>query len=163
LKDNAHAVGWDTAARMSAAVYAFYFIVSFVLGWMPSVMPLNALNYAVLVIPVAAILCAAAGVIVSVRRLRRGDEGPVDVLLLTGAAAFAATFAMHVIYSYQRHLTYGWMMDAYPRYYLPLAALIPLGGLSLLCAIDNPRARAWLGGFLIAGPIVFRLLGAPLG
>jgi hypothetical protein len=42
-------------------------------------------------------------------------------------------------------------------------AVVPLAGLSLLAALETPRARAVLAGFLIAGPIVFLLLGAPLG
>ena len=52
-------------------------------------------------------------------------------------------------------------MEAYPRYYLPLAAIIPLAAVSLLAAIERPRIRAALTGFLIAGPILFRLLAAP--
>jgi hypothetical protein len=54
-------------------------------------------------------------------------------------------------------------MDAYPRYYLPLAAIVPLAGLSLLAAVEAPRRRAALLAFLIAGPAVFRVFGAPLG
>jgi hypothetical protein len=77
--------------------------------------------------------------------------------VIRGAAAIAATFAIHVVYSYGRYAATGWLMDAYPRYYLPLAAL------SLVAAVDNPRWRGALLGFLIAGPIVFRLFGAPLG
>jgi len=82
---------------------------------------------------------------------------------VAGAFAFMATFVVHGLFSYQRHIEFGWLMDAYPRYYLPLAALIPLAGISVLTAIKTPRARALLAGFLIAGPIVFRLVGAPLG
>jgi hypothetical protein len=33
----------------------------------------------------------------------------------------------------------------------------------LLGAIEQPRLRALLLVFLIAGPVMFRLLGAPLG
>jgi hypothetical protein len=55
------------------------------------------------------------------------------------------------------------MMDAYPRYYLPLAAIVPLAGLSLLAAVEAPRWRAALLAFLIAGPAIFRVFGAPLG
>jgi hypothetical protein len=54
-------------------------------------------------------------------------------------------------------------MDAYPRYYLPLVAIVPLAGLSLVAAVRQPRARAALLAFLMAGPVLFRLLGAPLG
>jgi len=76
--------------------------------------------------------------------------------------AIAATLTANLLFSYGRHLSTGWMMDAYPRYYLPLAAIIPLATLPVLTAIEQPRGRAALTGFLIAGPILFRLLGAPL-
>jgi hypothetical protein len=51
----------------------------------------------------------------------------------------------------------------HPAPYYALLAGVPLAGLSLLGALETPLARAVLAGFLIAGPIVFRLLGAPLG
>ena len=54
-------------------------------------------------------------------------------------------------------------MEAYPRYYLPLAAIVPLAGLSLAAGVQSPRWHAGLLAFLIAGPIVFRLFGAPFG
>ena len=83
--------------------------------------------------------------------------------MLSGALALAATFALHVGYSYARHVATGWLLDAYPRYYLPLAAIVPLAGLSLLAAIETPRWRAGLLTFLIVGPILYRIFGAPLG
>jgi hypothetical protein len=46
---------------------------------------------------------------------------------------------------------------------LPLAALLPLAGLALLGEIRTPSIRAILLVFLIAGPVLFRLLGEPLG
>ena len=71
--------------------------------------------------------------------------------------------AVHVYYSYGRYAATGWLMDAYPRCCLPLIAIVPLACLSLLAAIETPRWRNGLLAFLIAGPIVFRLLGAPPG
>ena len=53
-------------------------------------------------------------------------------------------------------------MDAYPRDYLPLAVIVPLACLVLVSAITNDRAQRALLGCLIAGPLLFRLLGAPL-
>ena len=70
---------------------------------------------------------------------------------------------MHVTYSYGRYAATGWLMDAYPRYYLPLIAILPLACLSLLGAIEAPRWRNALLAFLIAGPVAFRIFGAPLG
>jgi hypothetical protein len=54
-------------------------------------------------------------------------------------------------------------MGAYPRYYLPLIAIVPLACLSLLAAVQAPRWRNGLLAFLIAGPVLFRIFGAPLG
>jgi hypothetical protein len=95
--------------------------------------------------------------------MSQGTEGPLDVLTVAGALAFAATFVIHMIFSYRLHVEFGWLTTAYPRYYLPLAAVVPLAGLSLLDAIKEPRARAALVVFLITGPLVFRLLGTPWG
>ena len=80
------------------------------------------LQYAMLAIPVAALVCALAGIALSVRRLWRRQDTALDVVVIAGTLALIATFAIHVSYSYGRHLATGWLMDAYPRYYLPLAA-----------------------------------------
>jgi hypothetical protein len=163
LKTGAHAAGWDTAERLSPAVYAAHFISEFVSEWMPVLEQRTSLNYVALAIPIATILCAFAGLAVSIKRIARANEGPIDVAVVAGALAFTLTFVIHGIFSYPYHLAFGWMTSAYPRYYLPLAALVPLAGLSLVATVQQPRARALLIGFLIAGPIVFRLLGATLG
>ena len=130
---------------------------------MPTLGARSAFNYAMFAVPVAALACALAGLALSLRRLWRRQEMALDVVVIAGALALAATFAFHVRYSYGRHVATGWLMDAYPRYYLPLVAIVPLAGLSLLAAIEGPRWRNALLAFLIAGPIVFRIFGAPLG
>jgi hypothetical protein len=83
--------------------------------------------------------------------------------VVCGALALAANFAFHIAYAYRFYAATGWLAGAYPRYYLPLAAIVPLAGLSLLTAIKAPRWRAALLAFLIAGPVIFRVFGAPLG
>jgi hypothetical protein len=163
LENGAHAAGWADLPRKPFAGYAAYFAVAFVADWMPTLAVRSVFNYAMLVIPVAAVGCALAGVAVSLRRLWQRTDTALDVVVCAGALALAATFAVHIGYSYQRHLATGWLMDAYPRYYLPLIAIVPLAGLSLIAAIAQPRWRAALLAFLMAGPILFRLLGAPLG
>jgi hypothetical protein len=163
IKTGALTAGWDRAERMGPAAFAAHFVSEFVLEWMPTLKPRNALNYAALAIPIAAALCAFAGILAAVRRIAYGKEDPFDIVIAAGALAFAATFVIHGIFSYQLHTEFGWMTTAYPRYYLPLAAVIPLAGLALLGALKHPSGRAILVGFLIAGPVVFRLLGAPIG
>jgi hypothetical protein len=163
IKSGALAVGWDSAERMTPASYATHFVSEFVLEWMPILKPRNALNYAALTIPITAALCAFVGFLVAVQRIAYEKAGPLDIVVAAGVLAFAGTFLIHGIFSYQLHTEFGWQATAYPRYYLPLAAIVPLAELSLLGAIKQPSARAILLVFLIAGPLVFRLLGAPLG
>ena len=163
LQDGAHTAGWADLPRKSFPAYIVYFVIAFVADWMPALGERNVLQYSMLAIPVAALGCALAGIAVSLRRLWRRQDTALDVVVIAGTMALVATFAIHVTYSYGRHVATGWLMDAYPRYYLPLAAIVPLAGLSLLAATDAPRWRAALLAFLIAGPAIFRVFGAPLG
>jgi hypothetical protein len=163
LEDGARTAGWADLPRKSFTAYIGYFVIAFVADWMPALGDRNVLQYSMLAIPMTALGCALAGIALSLRRLRHRHETALDVVVLAGTVALVATFAIHVTYSYGRHLATGWLMDAYPRYYLPLAAIVPLAGLSLLAAVEAPRWRAALLAFLIAGPAIFRVFGAPLG
>jgi hypothetical protein len=163
IADGARAAGWSDLPRKSFPDYFGWFVTAFIVDWMPTLGNRGAFNYAMLIVPVATLACAAAGVVVSLQRVWRRKDGALDMTVLGGALALVLTFALHVGYSYDRHVATGWLMDAYPRYYLPLMAIVPLAGLSLVNAIEAPRGRAALLAFLIAGPVVFRLFGAPLG
>jgi hypothetical protein len=163
IKSGALAIGWDRAERMTPASYAAHFVSEFVVEWMPTLKQRNALNYAALMIPITAALCAFGGFMVAVRRIAHEKAGPLDIVVAAGILAFAGTFLIHGIFSYELHAEFGWQTSAYPRYYLPLAAAVPLAGLSLLGAIQQPSARATLLVFLIAGPLLFRILGTPFG
>jgi hypothetical protein len=163
LQDGARTAGWADLPRKSFPAYIVYFVIAFVADWMPALGERNVLQYSMLAIPVAALGCALAGIALSLRRLWRRQDTALDVVVVAGTMALLATFAIHVTYSYGRHVATGWLMDAYPRYYLPLAAIVPLAGLSLLAAVEAPRRRAALLAFLIAGPAIFRVFGAPLG
>jgi hypothetical protein len=163
LQDGARASGWSDAARLSFPAYAAYFGAAFVADWLPTLAQRGAVQYAALVIPVATLVCALAGFAMSSRRIIQGTESTIDVIVVAGMLAIATTLAVHVVYSYQRHLATGWLMDAYPRYYLPLAAIVPLACLVVLTAVHDVRRRGVLLVLLIAGPLLFRILGAPLG
>jgi hypothetical protein len=60
-----------------------------------------------------------------------------------------------------RHVWSGWVADvraqrvAYPRYYLPIAAIVPLAGVSFFAAIGDSRWRVTLLIFLVGGPMLF--------
>lgn len=163
LTDGARAAGWADLPRQSFPHYLVYFVAAFLADWMPTLGARSDLNYAALVIPVEALGCALAGLALSLRRLWRRQESVLDVVVMAGALAIAATFAIHVTYSYGRYAATGWLMDAYPRYYLPLIAIVPLACLSLLAGLQTPRWRNALLVLLISGPMLFRLFGAPLG
>jgi len=148
---------------MTPVSFAIHFVSEFVREWMPTLKPRSALNYAALAIPIVSALFALGGILVAGLRIAHRKESPLDIVVVAGALAFAVTLLLHAIFSYKLQIDFGWLTTAYPRYYLPLAAVVPLAGLSLLGAIEQPRLRALLLVFLIAGPVLFRLLGAPLG
>jgi hypothetical protein len=162
VEDSARAAGWTGLERKSFPTYAIDFAGAFIVNFMPTLARRSVMNYAMLAIPVAALVCAFAGIMQSLRRLAWRREAATDVIVVGGAFAIVVTLMLHVVYSYERTPATGWLMDAYPRYYLPLAAVVPLACLSLLAAVESMRMRQLLVGFLVAGPIVFRLLGAPL-
>lgn len=150
-----HFAGWDTAPRLPFPVYAVTFVGQFVVGWLP---PHDALQRAALTIPVFAIAVAAAGTWLAARRFVARAASPDDVLVVACAVAFAVTFAAHIWFSYQRHLSTGWLMDAYPRYYLPIAPFVPLAG--LVAARAWPARRNALLVALAAAPVLLRLVSA---
>jgi hypothetical protein len=156
-------VSSDSAERMTPAVFAANLVAGFIHEWMPTMQPRNSLHYALLAIPITAALCAFAGILAAVRRIADRTASPLDIVVASGALAFAATFLIHGFFSYQLHTEFGWLAPAYPRYYLPLAAVVPLAGLTLLGIIEQPPVRGCLLVFLIVGPVIFRLFGAPLG
>ncbi|MGL4285130.1 MAG: hypothetical protein ACRCVA_02230, partial [Phreatobacter sp.] len=153
--------GWADRPRLSPPAYVLHFASDFLQNWLPTLKERNALQYAALVLPFTAVACAAAGVLVSLGRVIGGRQEPGDVVVVAGWIVLAGTFAIHLLFSYRHHVETGWMMDAYPRYYLPLAAIVPLACLSLLAAVP-PAMRRPLAGFFIIQPILFQLLGAPI-
>jgi hypothetical protein len=158
VADGARAAGWADLPRKSFADYLGWFVLAFIADWMPSLGARSIFNYAMLVVPVLALACGFAGVALSLRRLRRHQETALDVVVLAGALALAATFALHVVYSYQRHLATGWLMDAYPRYYLPLMAVVPLAN----CR-SSPRSKRRAARIPGRRPGCLPPFGAPLG
>ena len=154
--------GWANLPRKSFAGYLMYFSGEFIANWMPTLADRSTFQYSMLAIPLATLLCAAVGMGMSVRRIWRRQETTLDIIVIAGALGLATNVPFQVGYSYSYYLASGWLGGAYPRYYLPLAAIIPLAGLSLAAAIGEPRWRAAVLTFLIAGPVVFRIFGAPL-
>jgi hypothetical protein len=150
-----HYAGWDTAVRLSFPVYAARFVADFVEGWLP---PHDVLQVAALVLPVFAIAVAVAGTWLAARRVQARAASPDDVLAVACAVAFVCTFAVHIWFSYQRHLATGWLMDAYPRYYLPIAPFVPLAG--LIAARAWPGRRDTLLAALAVAPVLLRLASA---
>lgn len=156
-------LGWGALQRRSFPSYFVWYVGQFFASWMPTLADRNSLQYAMLAIPAGALICAAAGLALSLRRLWRRQESALDVIVICGAAAFPVNFALQIGYTYHFYAATGWLSGPYLRFYTVLAAVVPLAGLSLLAAIESPRWRGALLSFLIAGPIVFDLLRAPLG
>ncbi len=163
LTSGAATAGWAEQARMGFAAYAMFFLKSFLMEWMPVLKPRGTLHLALLALPAAIVLVSVAGWFVSIRALANGAARPADFIVIAGMAALASTLAIHIVFSYERHLQTGWMMDAYPRYYLPLIAIVPIATLAASSAISNLRLRSALRCFLMVAPIIFGLFGSPIG
>ena len=163
LLEAARATGWSDLPRRSFAAYLVFFICTFVADWMP--IGNHTLPLLIILIPAAALMAALTGIVLSLRRLGHSRETTLDVMVIAGAAALAVTFALHAGYSYNysRHYSSGWMANVDPRYYLPIAAIVPLACLSLLAAIEDPRWRTALLVFLVGGPMLFLGFGASIG
>jgi hypothetical protein len=163
MRNGADVAGWSSEPRMDAATYTIFFLKNFLMEWMPSLRPRNGLQLALLILPVAALALAAAGAAMSTRAIMADRGGPSASIVAAGMLAIVVTLAIHIVFSYQRHLQTGWMMDAYPRYYLPMIAIVPMAALTFTCAIRSPKTRAFLLSFLVAAPLIFELFAAPLG
>lgn len=161
LKDGAAAAKWSEAPRFGVAGYALFFLASFIADWMPALEQRSALNLAMLALPVGAVVLAVAGFAQSLRRLLGREATALDIVIVGGMLAIVATMLIHAGFSYRRHVDTGWMMDAYPRYYLPLIAIIPLAGFSFANAVAREKLRTGLLLFLIVAPFAFGLLGRP--
>jgi hypothetical protein len=163
LRNGAEISGWVSEPRMPPAAYAFFFLKSFLMEWMPVLQPRNSFQFAMLALPAAILVLAVAGWVVSLRAIVGWRAGPSDFLVVAGLVSITLTLALHIAFSYQRHLQSGWMMDAYPRYYLPLIAIVPMAAVKLTSTFRFSRTRTILAGFLVGAPIVFGIFGAPIG
>jgi hypothetical protein len=163
LRNGADVAEWSSALAMDAATYTIVFLRTFLMEWMPSLRPRNDFELALLILPATVLALAAAGALVSSRAIlaERGSlSGPI---VAAGMLAIVVTLAIHIVFCYQRYLQTGWLMDAYPRYYLPMIAIVPMAALTFTGAIRSPRTRTLLLSFLVAAPLIFELFGAPLG
>jgi hypothetical protein len=163
IANSMRAAGWTELPRKSFPGYLVYFAGSFLADWMPTLGARSIFNYTMLTLPAAAIVCALAGIGLSLQRLAQRRESALDVIVVAGAYGIAATFAIHAFYSYGRYAATGWLIDAYPRYYLPLIAIVPLACLALFAAIETPRSRGALLVFFVGGSVLLRIFGVQLG
>jgi hypothetical protein len=161
LKQGADVAKWSEAPRFGILGYGAFFLTSFVADWMPTLAQRSMLNLCALALPLGAVMLALAGFAQSLRRVAKREAAGLDLVIVGGMLAIIATFAIHAGFSYRRHLDTGWMMDAYPRYYLPLIAIVPVAGWSFATSFTHAKSRAVLLIFLGAAPLAFAVLGRP--
>ena len=159
----AHNAGWSDQPRMTLPAYIGFFLESLALEWMPTLRPRGPVQYALFVCPAIVMLTALAGAALALRAVAQRKPAPGDLVIAAGTLATILTLAVHIAFSYHRHVQTGWMMDAYPRYYLPLLALMPMAALRLVSSRPSPRARSVLLALLIAAPIIFQAFGESAG
>jgi hypothetical protein len=71
--------------------------------------------------------------------------------------------AIHLGFTFERHLETGWLKGVYPRYYFPLLPVLPAAGAVLVAHLRSPTVAALLMalslGFAGAGAVdVWRVL-----
>jgi hypothetical protein len=154
LANGAAVAGWADAPRMNPAAYVVFFLKSLLMGWILARPPFDALQLSLLALPAATILISLAGLGVSIRAVMDRRAQPTDFIVVAGMGALALTLAIHMAFSYQRHLETGWMQDAYPRYYLPLIPIVPIAALALTSAVRHQGLKTTLVCFLATAPII---------
>jgi hypothetical protein len=117
--------------------YVSHFFVSLLLFWSP-LLPRTGFEFMLLVAPLSCLALAAAGFLLAVRSVRRGSRDPAEMLVLCGVIAIAAVLAIHLGFTFARHLETGWLKGVYPRYYFPLLAVLPAA-----CAVAVARRNSW--------------------
>ncbi|MGA0602428.1 hypothetical protein ACO2Q3_17095 [Caulobacter sp. KR2-114] len=154
--------GWNAAPRLGPAAYVWHFLQEFFLSWLPTLDSRSALNLTAAVLPAMVVVLAGAGAGIAALRLRApGGLSAPGAIAVSGLVATAGTFVVHIAFSYQRHLQTGWLLDAAPRYYLPLAAAVPIAVINLTDALPA-RWRPWAVGLFLAEPVAFAVLATPL-
>jgi hypothetical protein len=162
MRDGAREAGWD-GARLGLPAYLLNFAALFAVQFMPVLAEPGAVEKAALALPLALMGLSLAGGGAALARLGAGRPHPLDPLAVAGWAAIGLVLAAHVRFGYLNHLATGWRLDAYPRYYLPLAGITAVGCACLLAGLPEGRARRGILAFLAVAPLAFSLLGAPLG
>ena len=80
----------------------------------------NAGSDAMVTYALFAIVTSGAAMFLSVRRGSETASFPLQPFARAAAAATVLTLALHLNFSFQRHVQYGWQPELYPRYYFPL-------------------------------------------
>lgn len=117
--------------------YAGHFVLSLLMFWPPTV-PRAAIEIALLAVPLACLVLAVLGVVIASRPPRHRHRTPIEVLVLCGTIAVAVVMAVHLGFTFERHLETGWLKGVYPRYYFPL---LPL--LAAAAGIAVARLNSW--------------------
>lgn len=159
-----------TIATMSFGAYALRFAQIFLSEWMP-VGYRSTLNYMMLIFPALALLCGLAVTQKASLRILRREASASDLVIFAGFGVAFFTLCIHAVFSYRHHAAYGivdglptysYLPDAYPRYYLPLGAIVPLAVLAFVATFRDRQRRTLLATLLIAGPVALELFGGPL-
>ena len=72
----------------------------------------------------------------------RGRAGSIPSIALAAGIATALMMLIQLTFSYHRHVTYGWQVELYPRYYFPLMGAYLLGLAGFINAVLPNRKPA---------------------
>jgi hypothetical protein len=137
LEDRLAAIPEWRHQRYDLPRYAGHFFLSLLMFWSP-LLPRTGFEFMLLAGPLTCLALAAAGVLLAARSVGRGRVDPAELLVLCGVIAIGAVLAVHLGFTFARHLDTGWLKGVYPRYYFPLVAVVPAA-----CAVAVARRNSW--------------------
>jgi 4-amino-4-deoxy-L-arabinose transferase-like glycosyltransferase len=129
--------------RFGLPRYAAHFLLSLLLFW-PALVPRSGAAVLLLAAPLMCLCAMAAGIALALRALARRRPDAAELFVLCGVLALAATMAIHLGFTFERHLETGWLKGVYPRYYFPLLPVLPAAGAILAARLRSPTMAALL-------------------
>ena len=158
IKDTSEQLGWANDEKMSPLFFiiSFFFFLSTL--WVD--IPLTHILAIALAVCVFTIIVLSIFAFVKAVYKTFASSGSPQFILAAGGISLEVTLLLHMIWSYKYHVTYGYILGAYPRYYYPAIGLMAYALISFLQPM-RPRYKMIGYCILILLPIVFTASSIP--
>ncbi len=152
IQETSEQLGWANSEKMSPLFFVVSFFFFLTTLWSDT--PLT--NGFTIAISVCVFTLMVLFSVVFVKAIFRyfGSSHQKNLVLAAGGISLGITLLLHVLWSYKHHVTYGYILGAYPRYYYPALGLIAYALIEFFQPMQ-PRFRKLGYSILILLPIIF--------